>query len=127
MNCTGYKGRGSWQVLVKEDNSSAVTKWLDNNPVNFMYSIQADKTVDTCKRWCKKDKVYVTVPRPVIVNHIIRTWVGFNVADRLLAVCPHKYRTNKWTRRFISNIFDLATTIAWLHFKNDELEKDVTL
>lgn len=90
-----------------------------------MSSIQADQTVDTCKRWCKKEKVYVTVPRPLIVKAYNCNMGGVDLADCLLAVCPHRYRTNKWTGRFISHMFDLATTNAWLHFKNDELKKGV--
>lgn len=50
---------------------------------------------------------------------------GVDLADRLLAVCPNRYKTNKWTQRFLSHMIDLAVSNCWLIFKKDEIKKGV--
>lgn len=47
---------------------------------------------------------------------------GVDLADRLLAVCPNRYRTKKWTQRFISHMLDMAVCNSWLQFKKDQIK-----
>ncbi|CAK1579258.1 unnamed protein product [Parnassius mnemosyne] len=118
-------GRGSCQVLVNDEKNIAITKWFDNKPVTFLSTVHAAQTSDTCQRWCKQNKVYVTVPRPEVVKQYNSNMGGVDLADRLLAVAPSRYRTRKWTTRFIAHMFDLATTNSWLNYKAKELRKNV--
>lgn len=119
------QGRGSFQVLVRNDKRLALTKWYDNKPVLLLSSVEADVEVDECKRWCKKDKRYVIVPRPRVVKEYNKKMGGVDLADRMLAVCPNRYRTRKWTQRFFSHMIDLAVTNSWLQYKNDQVKLGV--
>lgn len=50
---------------------------------------------------------------------------GVDRADRLLVVCPYRYRTRKWTQQFMSHMIDLAVTNAWIQFKIDQGQRMV--
>lgn len=64
------QGRGSYQVLVRNDEQLSVTKWYDNKGVIFMSSAEGNVEEDECQRWCKKEKRYIciTFPRPRVVK-----------------------------------------------------------
>lgn len=121
------QGRGSSQVIVRKDDQIAFTKWYDNKPVLFLSSVEANEEADVCQRWCKKNKVYLTVPRPRVVRQYNQKMGGVDLADRLLAVCPYRYRTRKWTQRFLSSLIDLAVANSWLQYKKDQLKSLVPL
>ncbi|XP_041989285.1 piggyBac transposable element-derived protein 3-like [Aricia agestis] len=117
--CLSRKGRGSFDVLVREDKAIAITKWYDNKPVLFASSIHAADTVDEVQRYDKKLKQYISVRRPQIVKEYNTNMGGVDLADRLLSVCPARIRTNKWTVRFISHMLDLAIVNSWIKYKQD--------
>lgn len=120
--CLSRKGRGSYDVLVREDKAIAITKWYDNKPVLFASSIHAAETIDECQRYDKKLKQYIPVQRPEIVREYNANMGGVDLTDRLLAVCPARVRTKKWTVRFISHMFDLVIVNAWIKYKQDNRE-----
>lgn len=64
----------------------------------------------------------MTVPRPRVVRQYNQKMGGVDLADRLLAVCPYRYRTRKWTQRFLSSMVDLAIGNSWLNYKKDQLK-----
>lgn len=119
------KGRGTSQVVVRKDEMLAVTKWFDNKPVTLMSSVEAQDEEDLCRRWCKKGKKYEMVKRPRCVRQYNKNMGGVDLADRLLAVCPNRYRTRKWTQRFISHMLDLAVSNCWLLYKEVQQQNRV--
>lgn len=119
------KGRGSYQVITRDDDRMAITKWFDNKPVIMLSSIYADNNTDECRRWSKKDKEYVMVKRPEVIKEYNSKMGGVDMADRLLAVCPARTRTRKWTVRFVSHMIDLSITNSWIQFRNNELKNNV--
>lgn len=121
------KGRGSNSVYVNSDSSVAVTKWFDNKAVVLMSTIYASNPEDECRRWCKKEKRFVMVKRPMVVKLYNSKMGGVDLADRMLAVCPSRARTTKWTVRFIAHMFDLATSNAWIQYRKTERERGVPL
>ncbi|KAJ2940718.1 hypothetical protein O0L34_g14666 [Tuta absoluta] len=115
--------RGSWEKVVHKAKKMVITKWLDNKPVSFMSNIHTDKNIDSCERWSKREKRYITVPRPEVVKLYNKNMGGVDLADRMLSVCPYRYRTRKWTQRIIAHFLDLAVTNSWILYRQDELNK----
>lgn len=114
------QGRGSYDVLVREDKQVALTKWYDNKPVMLLSSIHAAETVDECRRYDRKLRSYVHVQRPEVVKEYNSNMGGVDLTGRLLAVCPSRMRTKKWTVRFISHFIDLSVVNAWIKYKADQ-------
>ncbi|KAG5864273.1 hypothetical protein JTB14_021248 [Gonioctena quinquepunctata] len=50
---------------------------------------------------------------------------GVDLADRMLAVCPSRSRTRKWTIRFISHMLDLAVCNSWFQYRETQIEKKI--
>ncbi|GBP69401.1 PiggyBac transposable element-derived protein 4 [Eumeta japonica] len=115
--------RGSTEVKVREDEKLAITMWLDNKPVLMMSSCYCDDNHDECKRWSKKERRYETVRRPEVIKMYNQNIGGVDLADRMLAVCPSRNRTKKWTIRVISHLFDLCVVNSWLQYRVEETKK----
>lgn len=119
------KTRGSSEVKVREDGKLAVTMWLDNKPVLLLSTCYCDQNHDECERWSKKDKRYEKVRRPEVIKAYNQNMGGVDLTDRMLAVCPSRNRTKKWTIRIISHLFDLCVVNAWLQHRMTEVAKGV--
>ncbi|CAH2101779.1 unnamed protein product [Euphydryas editha] len=117
--CLKRRGRGSHDVLVREDGGIAITKWFDNKPVTLLSSIYAAEEVDECSRYDRRLKRFVLVPRPQVIREYNSNMGGVDLTDRLLAVCPARARTKKWTVRFLSHMIDLAIVNSWIKYKED--------
>ncbi|RVE50299.1 hypothetical protein evm_005134, partial [Chilo suppressalis] len=121
------KGRGSYDVLVGPDSILALTKWYDNKPVTFLSTIYAADNPDYCRRYDRSIRQYIQVPRPEVVKEYNSNMGGVDLTDRLLAVCPSRGRTKKWTVRFIAHCFDLAIVNAWIKYKEEKKEERINL
>lgn len=119
------RGRGSVSSIVREDDKVAITKWFDNKPVLMLSTVEAKDPEDLCRRWCKRDKRYVDVSRPRVIRNYNAFMGGVDLADRMLSVCPFRYRTRKWTQRFFSHMLDLAVSNSWIQHKNEQITKGV--
>lgn len=119
------KPRGSTEVKCRADGKLAITKWLDNKPVVMISSCFSDVACDTCRRWNKRLKEYQTVRRPEVIKNYNSFMGGVDLTDRLLAVCPERSRTKKWTIRFIFHMMDLAVSNAWLLHRDHQRSKGI--
>lgn len=115
------EGRGSHDVLVGSNSELALTKWFDNKPILFLSTQYAAEQVDQCRRYDRKIRQYIQVPRPEVVKEYNSHMGGVDLTDRMLAVCPARMRTNKWTVRFILHFVDLAVSNSWIKYKKEKL------
>lgn len=117
--------RGTTEKKIRGDGSIAILRWLDNKPVTILSTFHADNNPDQCRRWSKRRKEYEIVSRPEIIRNYNTFMGGVDLADRMLAVCPCRARTRKWTIRFISHMLDLAVCNSWFQYKEIQREKNV--
>lgn len=117
------RGRGEDSVLVNANDSIACTKWFDNKPVVLLSTMYGNEPLDECRRWCKTLREYITIKRPMVIKMYNSKMGGVDMADRMLAVCPSRARTKKWTIRFISHMIDLAASNSWIQYRNTETQK----
>lgn len=90
--------RGACVKVVREDKSISLCYWKDNNVVSLISSNEADEPQHMVKRWSKKDKKYIQVPQPKVIQSYNQNMGGIDLADRMLAYCPSRARTNKMDR-----------------------------
>ncbi|XP_054269847.1 piggyBac transposable element-derived protein 3-like [Macrosteles quadrilineatus] len=117
--------RGSSQVSVREDGKMAVTKWLDNKPVSMLSTSESKEPQHQVKRWNKKEKKYITVSQPAVINSYNKNMGGVDLADRIMSYCPNRSKTKKWTIRCIMHFFDLAMSNAWLQMREFKRSQNV--
>jgi hypothetical protein len=74
-------GRGSIDQSIRSDDKIAVIKWFDNKPVVLASSKDGMMPTDQCRRWSKKDKAYIMVNRPAVVNAYNSNMGGVDLLD----------------------------------------------
>ncbi|KAM8743645.1 piggyBac transposable element-derived protein 3-like isoform 2-T2 [Acanthopagrus schlegelii] len=112
-------GRGTSAELSAEDGKLCVVKWYDNKPVLMMSVVHGVQPEDTCQRWDKKVKQYVTVSRPSIVCEYNIKMGGVDLMDRMISYYRMSTRTKKWTMRMVMHFTDLALANGWLLYRKD--------
>lgn len=101
------KGRGTSAQVTTEDGKICLVKWYDNKPVLMMSAVHASEPEDTCQRWDKKLKQYVTILRPSIVREYNSKMGGVDLVDRM-SYYRMSGRTKKWTLWMLMHFMDLA-------------------
>ncbi|CAB3259533.1 unnamed protein product [Arctia plantaginis] len=84
----------------------------------MLSNIHAAEIVDECRRYDRKLRSYVQVKE--VIKEYNSNMGSVDLTDRLLAVCPSRMRTKKWTVRFISLMIDLSVVNAWIKYKADQ-------
>ncbi|XP_033966268.1 piggyBac transposable element-derived protein 3-like [Pseudochaenichthys georgianus] len=112
-------GRGTSSELSTEDGKLCVVKWYDNKPVLMMSVVHGTEPEDTCQRWDKKLKQYVTVSRPSIVREYNLKMGGVDLIDRMISYYRMSARTKKWKMRMLMHFTDLALANSWLLYRKD--------
>ncbi|XP_031586314.2 piggyBac transposable element-derived protein 3 [Oreochromis aureus] len=113
------KGRGTSAQVTTEDGKICVVKWYDNKPVLMMSAVHASEPEDTCQRWDKKLKRYVTISRPSIVREYNFKMGGVDLVDRMMSYYRMSGRTKKWTLRMLMHFMDQALANSWLLYRKD--------
>ncbi|TDH12263.1 hypothetical protein EPR50_G00070150 [Perca flavescens] len=112
-------GRGTSSEVSAEDGKLCLVKWYDNKPVLLMSVVHGTQPEDTCQRWDKKVKQYVTVSRPSIVREYNIKMGGVDLMDRMISYYRMSTRTRKWTMRMVMHFTDLALPNSWLLYRKD--------
>lgn len=94
-------------------------KWFDNKPVLMMSAVYGTQPEDTCQRWDKKRKKYVSVSLPSIVREYNLKMGGADLIDRMISYYRMSARTKKWTIRMLIHVTDLALAKSWLLYRKD--------
>lgn len=113
------QGRGASATVTRADGKLCVLKWYDNKPVVMLSAVHAEQPEDTCQRWSKKEKKYVTVTRPSIVREYNNKMGGVDMSDRMISYYRMSVRTKKWTIRMLMHFTDLALGNSWLLYRQD--------
>ncbi|KAG1934670.1 piggyBac transposable element-derived protein 3 [Pimephales promelas] len=112
-------GRGTSSEVSAGDGKLCVVKWYDNKPVLLVSVVHGRQPEDTCQRWDKKKKQYVTVSRPSIIREYNSKMGGVDLMDRMISNYRMSTRTKKWTMRMVMHFTDLALANSWLLYRKD--------
>ncbi|KAG5858448.1 hypothetical protein JTB14_031063 [Gonioctena quinquepunctata] len=78
------EGGGSAEELISGDRQVIVTKRYDNKTVVMAPNFISIGKMDTCKRWDRRDRVYVEVTRPEVMEEHNKHMGGVDKLDFLL-------------------------------------------
>lgn len=113
------KGRGTSASVVRGDGKLSVLKWFDNKPVLMLSAVHSKEPEDTCQRWSKKDKCYITMRRPNIVQEYNAKMGWVDLSDRMMRM---SVRTKKWTIHMLMYFMGLALANSWLLYHRNHQE-----
>ena len=120
------EGRGSHDMIVRDDQQVAVVKWFDNKPVVLASSVDGPTPITPCRRWCKKTKQYIMVNRPHLIQAYNENMGGVDFLDRVIAMYRISARTKKWTVRLLFHLFDFALAASWIEHRRAEVSEKIS-
>lgn len=113
--------RGSTHVLQQVDKSTCLIRWHDNSQVTIGTNVDIDQiclTKGQCKRWSKKEKAYIQVDQPSLVNLYNQGMGGVDLFDKLRGLYRIRIRSKKWYWPFVRFCINGALVNMWLLYRN---------
>ncbi|XP_049832883.1 piggyBac transposable element-derived protein 3-like [Schistocerca gregaria] len=111
-DATMKKTRGSHDQVVRNDGNLAIIKWFDNRAIYLASTEAGVEPIEKCTRWSKKEKKYITVPRPCVVKAYNNNMGGVDLLDRMVGKYGMRAWTHKRTNRVIDHFIDFAVAAA---------------
>nr|XP_037286120.1 piggyBac transposable element-derived protein 1-like [Rhipicephalus microplus] len=98
------KGRGSYVEMATtfEGVSLRAVKWFDNRPVTLLSTFASASPEQAVKRFDKKTRTTVSIPRPAIVGIYNDCMGGVDLLDMLVALYRIHVRSKKWPPPLLS-------------------------
>ncbi|KAJ8382435.1 hypothetical protein SKAU_G00032130 [Synaphobranchus kaupii] len=113
------KGRGSMDFRVNQENI-IIVRWCDNKAVNLLSSFVGIEPVGEVKRWDRKTKTYVMVPRPAIVEMYNTFMGGVDLHDMLSALYKYSFKCRRWYMYIWWHTVTVAVINGWILYRRDQ-------
>lgn len=110
------EGRGSMDSFISDDGI-LIVKWFDNKEVIVGSNHYGTQPTTVVKRWDKKEKKYVDVTRPFVIQAYNNGMGGVDHCDQLLSFYRLKTKSVKWYKRFLYHFTDLAVVNSYILWK----------
>uniref|UniRef100_A0A3Q3EL87 PiggyBac transposable element-derived protein domain-containing protein n=1 Tax=Labrus bergylta TaxID=56723 RepID=A0A3Q3EL87_9LABR len=104
-------GRGSMDFRVNQENNKAV---------NLISSFVGIEPVGNVKRWDRKSKTHIMVPRPAIVETYNKFMGGVDLLDMLSALYKFSFRSRRWYMYIWWHTVTVAVINAWNLYRRDQ-------
>uniref|UniRef100_A0A3Q3LI23 PiggyBac transposable element-derived protein domain-containing protein n=1 Tax=Labrus bergylta TaxID=56723 RepID=A0A3Q3LI23_9LABR len=112
-------GRGSMDFRVNQENN-IVVRWYDNKAVNLISFFVGIEPVGNVKRWDRKSKTRIMVPRPAIVETYNKFMGGVDLLDILSALYKFSFRSRRWYMYIWWHTVTVAVINAWNLYRRDQ-------
>ncbi|XP_065820319.1 piggyBac transposable element-derived protein 3-like [Labrus bergylta] len=112
-------GRGSMDFRVNQENN-IVVRWYDNKAVNLISSFVGIEPAGNVKRWDRKSKTHIMVPRPAIVETYNKFMGGVDLLDMLSALYKFSFRSRRWYMYIWWHTVTVAVINAWNLYRRDQ-------
>ncbi|XP_048064107.1 piggyBac transposable element-derived protein 3-like [Megalobrama amblycephala] len=110
---------GQVDFRVNQDNN-IIVRWFDNKAVNLISSFVGIEPVGNVKRWDRKSKTHIMVPRPAIVEAYNKFMGGVDLLDMLSALYKFSFRSRRWYMYIWWHTVTVAVINAWNLYRRDQ-------
>lgn len=101
----------------------SVTTWVDNKVVNLCSSYDGKEPMAPVKRFSKKEKRIIEVPRPKSVEIYNKYMGGVDLLDAMLGFYRIKIKSKKWYHRIFFHMVDMTCVNSWLLWRRRNKQK----
>lgn len=105
--------------LISNKSGVVLTKWYDSSSVTLASNFCRVGQPDQCRRYDKKQKIYINVQRPEVVARYNEGMGGVDKCDHLLSLYRIFIKSRKWTLRLITHGIDMAVINSWVEYKKE--------
>jgi hypothetical protein len=107
------EGRGSMDFRLSSEGI-LVLKWFDNKEVTVASNHYSAEPITLVRRWDKKEKAYVNIPRPALIDAYNKGMGGVDACDQLLSFYRLKTKSPKWYKRILYHYVDVAVVNSFI-------------
>lgn len=121
------KERGTMSYATNSDNIT-IMKWNDNNIVHTASTFVGKEPLGMVKRWDKKAKDHIEVPRPRSIEVYNKHMGGVDLTDFLIACYRHTFKHKRWYLRLFFHLLNMSIVNSWLilrFLKGDSNQMDL--
>ncbi|XP_067940672.1 piggyBac transposable element-derived protein 3-like [Watersipora subatra] len=122
------KDRGAMEQFVSANQKHeqiSIIKWFDNKSILIASSSHGLEPRDECRRWCKKTKSFLTVPRPAAVREYNKSMGGVDLCDQMVSYHRFTARSKRWPIRVIMHLTDVAVNNCWLEYRRNNTSSKI--
>lgn len=110
-------GRGDIAQFSDSKAGLVICAWYDNRRVLTISNFLGKDPVSNCKRYDRKKKEDISVPRPACIELYNKFMGGVDKADMLLSLYRTKHRSKKWYHRIAFHLISLAAVNAFVLYR----------
>jgi hypothetical protein len=103
--------RGHTDVLYKDNQ--VLVAWKDNKGVCMASNKFCADTTNNCRRFCRTERKYLTVPIPIMVQRYNTGMGGVDLMDNMVAVYRIPFRIKKWYFPIYTWSLSVSAVNAW--------------
>ena len=110
--------RGAREVFFNVEDKFVVVAWNDTKRVVVASDFVGAEPTREVRRWSKKERKYIDVDQPAIIQTYNTFMGGVDLADMLAAMHASPFRWGKWFMRIFCRMLDTALANAWLVYRS---------
>ena len=118
-------GRGSSDWCVDANSNITIVRWLDNGVVQLISNHIGIADGTPARRWSMKEKMFIDIPRPLIVEEYNMHMGGVDLCDMLMALYRIELRSTKYYMHIVYYCISLSVVNGWLLYRRHCLQNGV--
>ena len=111
------KGRGSSDWCVDANSNIVIIRWMDNGIVQLISNHIGKDDGSQAQRWSAKEKKFITIPRPLMVEEYNMHMGGVDLCDMLMALYRITLRSTKYYMHIVYYCIGLSVINGWLLYR----------
>ncbi|XP_065069915.1 piggyBac transposable element-derived protein 3-like [Rhopilema esculentum] len=111
------KGRGSSDWCVDANSNVVIVRWMDNGVVQLISNYIGKDDGSKAQRWSAREKKFITISRPLMVEEYNLHMGGVDLCDMLMALYRIRLRSNKYYMHIIYYCIGVSVINGWLLYR----------
>ena len=116
------KGRGSSDWCVDVNSNIVIIRWMDNDIVQVISNHIGIECGSHARRWSAKEKKFISIPRPLLVEQYNMHMGGVDLCDMLLALYRISLRSTKYYMHIVFHCIGVSVINGWLLYRRHCLQ-----
>ena len=108
------EGRGAVDYQVEISSSIIALRWYNNKSVDVVSSYVGIEPAGEVRRWDKRSKQYISIPRPNIIATYNMFMGGVDTLDSLTSLYKQKMKSRRWCMYIFWHTIMITVVNAWL-------------
>lgn len=111
------EGRGAVDYQVETSSNIIALRWYDNKSVDVVSSYVGIEPAGEVRRWDKRSRQYIFIPRPNIIATYNMFMGGVDTLDSLTSLYKQKMKSRRWYMYIFWHTIMITVVNAWLWYK----------